>query len=142
MEQSVARRKRAAHLMCGTPFWGVAAAIGCSYFAYLAYAHLRDGEVAWSHDWESSLTGGVWIILILGLVSETNCWRERMLFVLLLANFSMAFGMAFWKSAPMGVMRSAREISLALWLLSILASLRTLRTPGGRRGGSAPQKEN
>ena len=135
------RRKRVPHLMCTTPFWGVAAAIGCSYFAYLAYAHLRDGELTWFHDWESILTGGVWIVLILGLIAETSCWRERTFFLLLLANFSIALVLALWESAPMNVRRSAREISLALWLLSIVASLATLHMHGPASAGGS-QKEN
>ena len=121
--------------MCTTPFWGVASAIACSYFAYLAFMHLRDGEWTWFHDWESILTGGVWIVLILGLISETSCWRERRFFILLLENFSIAFVLALWKSATLRVMRNAREISFALWLLSILASLPTLRMPGAGPAG-------
>ena len=115
--------------MCTTPFWGIAGAIGCVYLAYVAYAHLRDGEVLWSHDWESVLTGAVWIILIIGLLSETRCWRERAFFGLLLANFTLAFVLALWKAAPDEVMRGARGMSLALWILAAVASLRTLRAP-------------
>jgi hypothetical protein len=115
--------------MCATPFWGVVSAIACAYFAYAAYAHVRDGDVAWSHDWESVLTAGVWIVLIVGLISETRCRRERIVFGFLLANFTLAFSLAIWQTPPVHVMWSAREISLTLWILAALASLRTLRTP-------------
>jgi hypothetical protein len=127
--------------MCATPFWGIAGAIACSYFAYLAYVHVRDGEIGWYHDWQTILTSTVWMALIVGLLSETNCWRERTFFVLLLTNFGIVFGLAFWKLAPMSEMRTAREISLALWLLSVLASLSTLRGNTGRAGSNPSEKE-
>jgi hypothetical protein len=115
--------------MCTTRFWGIAGALACAYFAYLAYAHVRDADYSWSHDWESVFTGGVWVLLLIGLLSETRCWRERAFFGLLMLNFTLAFVLSVWKAAPDGTMRTAREISLVLWLLAALASLLTLRTP-------------
>lgn len=116
--------------MCGTGAWGVAGALGSFYFAYLAYTHLRDGEYGWAHDWESVLAGAVWILLIVGLISEVRCWRENVFFGLLLTNFTLAFCLAVWKAAPENAMRMGREISLVLWILAGLASLLTLNNPG------------
>lgn len=128
MDGQVGRRK-SSHLMCTTPFWGVAASLGCAYFAYLSYARWRDLDYSWSHDWQSVLSGGVWIVLLLGLVTETRCWRERSFFGLLLVNFSIAFALAVWKQAPADLMRQARKTTLVIWVLALLASLMTLRTP-------------
>jgi hypothetical protein len=132
MEGQISRRSRPPHLMCTTPFWGVAGALGCAYFAYLSYSRLRDLDFSWSHDWQSVLTGGVWILLLLGLIAETRCWRERTFFGLLFVNFSIAFALALWKRAPFDLMRQARKTTLALWILAMLASLLTLRPPERR----------
>lgn len=115
--------------MCRTPFWGLAASLVCAYFAYLSYARWRDLDFSWSHDWESALTGAVWLLLLVGLISETRCWRERTFFGLLLVNFSIAFALALWRQAPGDLMRQARKITLIVWLLALVASLMTLRTP-------------
>ncbi len=141
MDGKVGRPERSRHLMCTTPFWGVAGALACGYFSYVAYAHLRDGDFPWWHDWESILTAGIWILLILGLLSETRCWRERTFFGLLFLNFTMAFGFAVWKTAPISTMRGGRQIALGLWVASGLASLLTLATPR-ERGALPVQKEN
>jgi hypothetical protein len=117
--------------MCGTPFWGVAAAIACAYFSYLSYSRLRNGDFTWVHDGWSVLTYGVWIALILGVLSEVRCWRERILFGLVLVNFTLGFTLSAWATAPLAAVREAREISLALWALAAVASLMTLRSPGG-----------
>lgn len=126
-EQAV--RSKSPHLMCTTRFWGVAAALGCAYFAYLSYSRWRELDFSWSHDWESILSGAVWILLLLGLISETRCWRERTFFGLLLVNFAIAFTFTLWTHAPGELMREARKITLAIWLLALLASLMTLRAP-------------
>ena len=123
-----ADQSKSPHLMCTTPFWGVAASLTCAYFAYLSYARWRDLDFSWSHDWESVLTGGVWLLLLLGLISETRCWRERTFFGLLLVNFAIAFSLALWRQAPGALMREARKTTLVIWVLALLASLMTLRT--------------
>ena len=68
-----ARRARSAHLMCGTPVWGIAGVLACSYLAYLSYNHLRLAEFDWSHDALSILTYAVWVLLMAGLLRETVC---------------------------------------------------------------------
>ena len=115
--------------MCGTPFWGLVVAIACAYFSYLSYSRLRDGDFTWVHDWWSVLTYGVWIALILGAISEVRCWRERIVFGLVLANFTLGFTLSAWSSAPISAVRDAREISLAIWAMAALASLTTLSRP-------------
>ncbi len=123
-------RAKPAHLMCGMPLWGIAAAMVCSYLAYVSYAHVRQGEFSWSHDFLSIVTYAVWVILIAGLISETRCLRECLFFVLVLANFTLGFVLAVWAEAPFEMVRKAREISSALWALAAIASLVVALSPG------------
>jgi tellurite resistance protein TehA-like permease len=116
--------------MCGMPLWGIAAAMVCSYLAYVSYAHVRQGEFSWSHDFLSIVTYAVWVTLIAGLISETRCLRERLFFVLVFANFTLGFVLAVWAEAPFEMVRKAREISSALWALAAIASLVVALSPG------------
>jgi hypothetical protein len=122
--------KKAAHLMCDTPFWGIAAAAACAYFAYSAYAQLRADDFDWQHGWWTLITWIIWVLLIAGLFFETRCWRERTFFGLLLLNFLLGFTLAAWSSAPPAMVRDARTISLVLWALAVLASLLTVMHSG------------
>lgn len=115
--------------MCGTPFWGVAAFVACAYFAYLSFSQLRHEDFFWQHELWTVITWLVWVVLIAGLFTETQCWRERVFFGLLLLNFLLGFVMAAWSAASLNAVRAAREVSLALWILAALASLGTLRRP-------------
>jgi threonine/homoserine/homoserine lactone efflux protein len=112
--------------MCGTPFWGVAGAVGCAYLSYLSYSRLREGDLSWSHDWQSILTGAVWIVLIAGLLSETRCWRERIFFGFVFVNFTLWFVISVWTSAPISAVRDLRKLSFALWALAAAASIMTI----------------
>ena len=123
-------RAPAAHLMCGTPFWGIAASAACTYFAYSSYSQLADGNFYWQHGWRIVITWAIWLLLIMGLVSETRCWRERILFGLMLLNFSLGFVLAAWSTASLPTVRVGRQISLVLWALAALASLRTVTSTG------------
>ncbi len=123
-------RAKPAHLMCGMPLWGIAAAMVCSYLAYVSYAHVRQGEFSWSHDFLSIVTYAVWVTLIAGLISETRCLRERLFFVLVFANFTLGFVLAVWAEAPFEMVRQAREIFSALWALAAIASLVVALSPG------------
>ena len=123
-------RAKPAHLMCGMPLWGIAAAMVCSYLAYVSYAHVRQGEFSWSHDFLSIVTYAVWVILIAGLISETRCLRERLFFVLVFANFTLGFVLAVWADAPLEMVRKVREISSGLWALAAIASLVVALSPG------------
>jgi len=115
--------------MCHSRFWGIVGAISCAYFAYLAYTRLRDADFLWSHDLWSLLTSAVWIMLVLGLISETRCWRERVFFGLVLLNLAAGFAFSLWTAAPLNYARDSRDVSFVLWILAALASLMTLAHP-------------
>jgi hypothetical protein len=115
--------------MCGTPFWGIAAAIACVYFAHSTYSQLREGDFFWQHGWWTVITWAIWVLLITGLLSETRCWRERIFFGLLCLNFALGFVLAAWSTASLTMVRTGRQLSLALWILSALASLLTVSSP-------------
>ena len=122
-------RTKSAHLMCGSRFWGFVGAIVCGYFAYLGYARLRDTDFSWSHDLWALLTSVVWIVLVLGLISETLCWRERVFFGLVLVNLTMGLTFALWTATPLNYARDSRDVSFVLWILAALSSLMTLAHP-------------
>jgi len=115
--------RRAAHLICGTAVWGITGVLGCSYLAYVSYVHVRNQEFDWSHDPWFIATSAVWILLMAGLMSETRCWRERLFFALVLANFALGFTVAVWKQAPEATVKELREWSAGLWALAALVSL-------------------
>ena len=123
-------RAPAAHLMCGTPFWGITASAACAYFAYSSHSQLADGNFYWQHGWWIVITWAIWLLLIMGLVSETRCWRERIFFGLMLLNFTLGFVLAAWSTASFPTIRVGRQISLVLWILAALASLRTVTSAG------------
>jgi hypothetical protein len=129
VESPIAKRHKAAHLMCGRKFWGICAVAACCYFAYLSYSELRHGDFEWQHEWWTVLTWAVWLVLLTGLLTETRCRRERILFSLVLVNFALALTFASWSSAHTITVRGAREFSFVLWILSALASLTTLKRP-------------
>ena len=112
--------------MCRSRFWGIVGAIACAYFAYLAYARLRDADLLWSHDLWSLLTSAVWILLVLGLISETRCWRERVFFGLVFLNLATVFVFSLWTAARLNYAHAALEGSLLVWVLATLASLMTV----------------
>ena len=124
---AVGRRRKSPHLMCGSRFWGVAAAVGCFYFAYSSYSRLRDGDFSWVHDSWSLVTYAVWIIFVLALLSESRCWRERIFFGLVFASFTLGFVLSAWTSAPNSAVRDSRKIALVIWILAAIASLTTVR---------------
>lgn len=124
--------RRAAHLVCGTPVWGIAGVIGCAYLAYVSYSHVRQQQFDWPHDTWFIVTSAVWILLMAGLMSETRCWREQMFFGLVLANFALGFTVAVWKDAPVSTVRQLREASAALWTLAALISLVMTFSSGNR----------
>ncbi len=117
-------RPKPAHLMCGQPVWGIAGVLACSYFAYLSLGHIRHSDFAWVHDGWSIVTYGIWVLLMAGLLFEPRCWRERVFFALLLANFALGFTLAVWADVPVPTVREARAISGAAWTLAALVSLR------------------
>ncbi len=114
---------RSAHLMCGMPLWGVTGTLACSYLAYLSYSHVRRAEFEWTHDGWSIATYSVWVLLMVGLLGETRCWRERIFFGLVMANFVLGLALAVWQAAPVDAVRHVRVISAALWAAAALVSL-------------------
>lgn len=128
MERPVARQK-AAHLVCNSRFRSVIATAVCAYFAYSSYLQLREGEFFWRQDWWYSFTWLVWLVLIVAVMTETLCSRERVLFVLAGANFLVGAIFSVWSSASSTTVHLAREIFLALWLLATVASLATFKRP-------------
>jgi hypothetical protein len=131
-------RKKSDHLMCGTQVWGVSAFLACSYFAWLSYSHVRHGEFDWPHDPWSIATYVIWVLLMVGLTVETGCWRERIFFGLVLANFGMGFLLTVWSHATLNDIRNLRVASAAVWGLAAVASLSTIfnaPSPGVRSRG-------
>jgi uncharacterized membrane protein YczE len=110
-------------------FWGIAGFAICAYFAHSSYVYLRDGDFYWQSGWWTILTWAVWLVLTAGLISETRCWRERVLFGALLAVFVIGLVFSAWASAQPDIARHAREASVALWSLAALASLITIPSP-------------
>jgi hypothetical protein len=129
-------RIKPAHLMCGQPVWGIAGALACFYFAYLSLVHIRRNDFAWVHDGWSIVTYGIWVLLMAGLLFEPRCWRERIFFALLLANFALGFALAVWADVPVPTVREARAISGAAWMLAALVSLTiTFSSAEGAKAG-------
>lgn len=124
-----APRIKPAHLMCRNRLWGVAGAAACAYFAYLAYTHIRDADFLWSHDLWSLLTYAVWTILVIALLSETLCWRERIFLGLVLLDLAIGFAFLLWSAAPLSYARDAREAVMFIWMLAAIASVLTLFRP-------------
>ncbi len=127
MEEPVKAKK--AHLICGKPVLGAAAFLLCAYFAYASFADLRDGDFYWQNGWWIALTWAVWLVFSAGLLSETRCWRERVLFGSVLTVLTIGLILCLWSSATPAAARLAREASLGLWSLAALAGLSSLQRP-------------
>jgi len=134
-----APRRKSAHLMCGNRFWGIVGAAASAYFVYLAYEHLRDADFLWSHIGWSQLMYLVWSALALGLLSETRCWRERIFFGLVLLNMATGLVFSVWDS-PLNYAHEARDASLIMWSLAIIASLMTLAKPEANPQATSQEK--
>lgn len=77
---------------------------------------------------------------MVGLITETECWKERVLFGLVLANFGFAFSMGIWKSASEAVVHETRLISAGAWGAAALVSLLLLFSKGN--AGYSPEKNS
>jgi len=113
---------RTPHLLCGSKFWSLSSSLGCVYLAWLAFARLSSHQFEWPNDVWSILAYGVWVLFLLVLMTETRCFRERLLFTVLLANFALALWMATAPNLHPTTAQTARQISLALWVLGALYS--------------------
>ena len=85
--------------------------------AWLSWERIHGQQYAWPDDLWAMLAYGVWVVFLLVLMAETHCFRERLLFSILLANFALGLLMAATPHLHPMTARTAREMSLALWLL-------------------------
>lgn len=132
-------RVKATHLICGSKLWSLVGLIGCGYLAKVAASRIH-GEWAWSHDpWEVA-THLIWMLFMIGLITETRCWKERLFFALVLTNFTFAFAMGLWAGAPGSVVRETRLISAAAWAAAALVSLGLMFSKGD--AGKLPDEVN
>lgn len=124
-------RSKPAHLMCGSKTWTIVAFLSCAYFTKIAVSRLSSGNLGWSHDNVDIATHLVWVIFLVGLLTETRCWKELVFFSLVLLNFAMASVMGVWKAAPDNLVLESREVSAAIWGLAALVSLVLIFMPRG-----------
>ncbi len=115
-------RTRAAHLICGSKLWTIVGFVCCAYFAKVAASRIT-GVSAWSHDRWDIATHLIWVLFMIGLITETRCWKERLFFGLALANFGLAFTMGLWNTASDAVVRDTRIVSAVAWAVAALVSL-------------------
>jgi hypothetical protein len=74
-------------------------------------------------------------VLVLALLSETPCWRERIFFGLVFVNLMAGLAFSLWIMAPMSYSRDAREAVLLVWILAAGASLMTTMQEQNRVNG-------
>lgn len=125
MEGQVAVQKKSeksAHLMCGSKLWTVVAFFSCAYFTKVALGRLSLGPIGWSHDNVDIATHLVWVVFLVGLITETHCWKEWIFFSLVLVNFALASVMGVWSSASVAAVTKTREFSAAMWGVAALVS--------------------
>lgn len=126
-------RSKAAHLMCGSRLWTIAAFVCSAYFAKIAFERVRAADVGWSHDALDVTTHGVWVLFMLGLITETRCWKERVFFGLVLANFALAAIMGLWSSVPLTLMNDTRMLSAVLWVAAAAMSFVLIFARGSKQ---------
>lgn len=126
---------KSAHLMCGSKIWTIAGFITCAYFTRIAVGRIHNGNAAWSHDAWDIATHGVWVLFMVGLLTETKCWKERIFFALVLVNFALASVMGLWTGAPDATVNSTRVLSAGLWALAALVSAGLIFAKGEKVGG-------
>lgn len=115
-------RIKPAHLMCGSKLWTISGFICCAYFAKVAATRV-ESVTPWSHDPWDIATHLIWMIFMIGLITETRCWKERLFFGLVLANFAFAFGMGLWSGASDPTVRETRFVSAIAWAVAAGVSL-------------------
>jgi hypothetical protein len=125
-EVAANRPSSSGHLMCRAPLWGVAGFLGCAYFAWISFSRITGNEYEWPHDYWTTATYLVWIVLLAGLAVDTRCLRERAFFGLLVINFVIGCGLTLWHTVPPADVRIARFATGVLWAVAALASLATL----------------
>jgi len=75
---------------------------------------------------------------MVGLITETHCWKERVFFGLVLANFAFGFFMGLWTNASDLVVRDSRLISAGAWAAAALVSLGLMFSKGD--AGRLPER--
>ena len=131
------RAYNSGHLMCRSSPWGIMGFLACAYFAWISFRHILQSDYDWPHDAWTAATYVVWIVLLVGLMLDTRCWRERLFFGVLVVNFVAGFGLALWRTVPSQQVHNARIGTGALWALAGLASLTTV----GRSATVGAEKE-
>jgi hypothetical protein len=129
---------KSGHLMCRSTAWGIMGFLACAYFAWISFAHVWRNQYDWPHDGWTAATYIVWVLVLVGLMLDTRCWREQTFFGVLVANFVIGFGLTVWRTIPAAHIRTARVGTGALWALAAVVSLTTVgRQKLGREGRSA-----
>lgn len=132
-----AKTYRSGHLMCRSTAWGVMGFLACAYFAWLSFSHVLRHQYDWPHDGWTAATYIVWILVLVGVMLDTRCWREQAFFGVLVMNFVIGFGLTVWKAIPPVHVRTARFSTGAMWALAALVSLTTM----GRASVVGPDTE-
>jgi hypothetical protein len=117
LDRPVAPHRKSGHLICRTG-WALLLTVVCAYFSYRSFRDVQIGEFEWQHDWWDTLTWLVWMMFAAVAISEVRCWRERVLFALLLLQFLLGCVFSFWASASLNLTREVRWFSLLLWVLA------------------------
>jgi len=134
--QRAAEAYKSGHLMCRSTGWGLMAFLACASFVMLSFSHVWRGEYDWPHDGWTAATYVVWILVLVGLLLDTHCLRERLFFGLLVANFVIGFGLTLWRTVPPAQVRGARIGTGILWALAAVISLTTMGRAGVVGGDS------
>lgn len=130
------RAYKSGHLMCRSTPWGIMGFLACAYFVWISFSNILRSDYDWPHDAWSAATYIVWIVLLVGLMLDTHCLRERLFFGALVVNFVIGFALTLWRTVPPGQVRNARVGTGALWALAAVLSLTTMgraKTVGGDR---------
>ena len=125
-------RAKSPHLMCGSKVWTIVAFLSCAYFTKVAVDRVSSSTLGWSHDNVDIATHLLWVIFLIGLLTETRCWKEMVFFCLVLVNFGMASVMGLWSGAPNNVVIESRELSAGIWGLAAFVSFVLIFMPGDR----------
>jgi hypothetical protein len=112
--------------MCRASGWGIMGFLACGYFAWISFSHILRGEYDWPHDGWTAATYVVWIVLLVGLMLDTRCLRERIFFAVLVMNFVIGFGLTLWRTVATDQVHSVRIGTGVLWAVAALVSLTTM----------------
>jgi len=117
---------KSGHLMCRATPWGIMGFLACAYFAWISFSHVLRIEYDWPHDRWTAATYLVWIVVLVGLMLDTHCMRERLFFGVLVVNFVIGFVLTLWLTVPLSQVRNARVGTGTLWAGAALLSLMTI----------------